>query len=152
MDRKNKNIVKIFVKIIFLLVIISANYFLLKYFNNEFKEAPTVTVIDDADGATTIYISANFNIANILKYLPSIVLGINILILIVFDVLELVNKKFDKKNKLRIILGINLRIIIALIFEIIIYSLIPSMAMLGNIIFISILLIILYHKKIRIEE
>ena len=150
MDRKNKNIVKIFVKIIFLLVIISANYFLLKYFNNEFKEAPTVTVIDDADGATTIYISANFNIANILKYLPSIVLGINILI--VFDVLELVNKKFDKKNKLRIILGINLRIIIALIFEIIIYSLIPSMVMLGNIIFISILLIILYHKKIRIEE
>ena len=148
MDRKNK----IFVKIIILSVIISSNYLLLKYFNNEFKETPTVTVIDSTDGPTTIYISAKFIIVNILKYSLSIVLGINILILIVFDVLRFVQKKYDRKNKLRIILGINFRIIIALLLEIIIYLLIPSMAILANIVFISIFLIILYLKKIKLEE
>ena len=148
MDKKNKNIVKIFVKIIILLVIISTNYLLAKYFNNEFKEASSVAVIGGTEGPTTIYISSKFNMLNILKYSLSIVLVISILILITFDILELIqNKKYDRKNKLIIILGINLRIFIALLVEIFIYSLIPSMAILGNTILISVFLITMYLKK-----
>jgi hypothetical protein len=87
---------------------------------------------------------------NLLKYSLSIIFGINILVLIIFDVLELVkNKSYDTKNKFKIVLGINSRIIIALLIETAIYSLVPLMAVLGNIVLISVFLIMLYLKKIN---
>jgi Na+-transporting methylmalonyl-CoA/oxaloacetate decarboxylase beta subunit len=148
MDKKKRIVLNIGIKIILLSVVITVNYFVIKHFGYNVKEASAVTIIGDENRPTTIYISAKFNMINLLKYSLSIILGINTLILITFNILELVkNKAYDIKNKFKIVLGINLRIIIALIIETVIYSLVPSFAMLGNIILISILLIILYFKK-----
>jgi Na+-transporting methylmalonyl-CoA/oxaloacetate decarboxylase beta subunit len=149
MSKNNRIIIIIGIKIIVLLIAIISNYLILKYLGTEFKEA-SVTVIGGEDGPTTIYISASLIMVNILKFIPSIIIGINLLMLIVFDIFEIVKRKiYDRKNKLKIILGINFRIIIASLVEIIIYSAIPALSIFGNIILISIFLIIMYLKRIE---
>ena len=141
------------IKIIILSIVITVNYLMVKHLGYNLKEASAVTIIGENDGPTTIYISAKFNMINLLKYSLSVIFGINILILIIFDIIELVkNKSYDTKNKFKIVFGINLRIIIALLIETLIYSLIPSMSILGNIIIISIFLILIYIRKINAEN
>jgi Na+-transporting methylmalonyl-CoA/oxaloacetate decarboxylase beta subunit len=150
MSKNNKIIIIIGIKIIILLIAVISNYLILKYLGTEFKEASAVVVSGGEDGPTTIYISASFIMVNIIKFTPSIIIGINLLMFIVFDILEIVKRKiYDRRNKLKIIFGINLRIIIASLVEIIVYSAIPALSIFGNIILISIFLIIMYLKRIE---
>jgi Na+-transporting methylmalonyl-CoA/oxaloacetate decarboxylase beta subunit len=150
MSKNNRIIIIIGIKIIILLIAVILNYLILKYLGTEFKEASAVVVGGSEDGPTTIYISSTHIMMNILKFTPSIIIGINLLMFIVFDILEIVKRKFyDRRNKLKIILGINLRIIITSLVEIIVYSAIPALSIFGNIILISIFLIIMYLKRIK---
>jgi len=151
MNRKRKIIVNILIKIFIALIIITANYSVVNILEkSNLKTASSVGVIGSIDVQTTINISTYYYMINITKYMLSIILGINILILIIFDIFAIFkNIKYNNRLKINILLRLNLLIIMSILIEILIYLLMPQYSIFFNIIIISILLIIGYIRNLK---
>jgi len=151
MNRKRKIIVNILIKIFITLIIITVNYSIVNILEkSNLKTASSVGVIGSIDVQTTINISTYYYMINITKYMLSIILGINILILIIFDIFAIFkNIKHNNRLKINILLRLNLLIIMSILIEILIYLLMPQYSIFFNIIIISILLIIGYIRNLK---
>jgi hypothetical protein len=112
------------VKIIIVFMIILANILFQKYYSsNSFfpsfivNNRQLVEIVGGADGPTTIYIAGKYSWPTILKYSFSIIFITGLLILIVFDIIELLkNWRYTKRYKLKIILSIVIFIIFLVFF------------------------------------
>jgi len=151
MNRKRKIIVNILIKIFISLIIITANYSVVNILEkSNLKTASSVGVIGSIDVQTIINISTYYYMINITKYMLSIILGINILKLIIFDIFEIFkNIRYNNRFKINILLRLNLLIIISILIKILIYLLMPQYSIFFNIIIISILLIIGYIRSLK---
>jgi len=151
MNRKRKIIVNILIKIFIALIIITANYSVVNILEkSNLKTASSVGVIGSIDVQTIINISTYYYMINITKYMLSIILGINILKLIIFDIFEIFkNIRYNNRFKINILLRLNLLIIISILIKILIYLLMPQYSIFFNIIIISILLIIGYIRSLK---
>ena len=129
-------------------MVIAVNLLLVKYFNTH--NSASAVVIGGEDGPTTIYISSRYGlIANLILAL-SIFFVVSIIVLLVYDIIELKkSKKYETKYKFKIILAIDLSIIISVIIQIVFNLLAPALSVFLNIILISILFIIIYFAKIK---
>ena len=151
--RKKRIIISILSKIILLFIIIISNYFLLKYNNIRISENTSVEIIGGADGPTTIYIFPKYNLINILQYSLSLFFTIDIVVLLIYDIINLrKNKKYSTKYKFKTVLAIDLFIIVSIIIEITLNLLGPTISIISNIILLSAFFIKLYHKKKQMEK
>ena len=151
-DTRKCIIIKIILKIVLILIVIVANCLLLRYFNTN-NSASVVGIIGGADGPTTIYISSRYGlIANLILTL-SIFFVVSIIVLLVYDIIELKkSKKYDTKYKFKIILAIDLSIIISVIIQIVFNLLAPALSVFLNITLIAILFIIIYFAKVKKQK
>jgi Na+-transporting methylmalonyl-CoA/oxaloacetate decarboxylase beta subunit len=137
-------ILNISLEIILLFIIIMLNYYFVKDNGINISENATVAIISGADGPTNIYISPKYILRNLLPLLFTL----DIIILVIYNFLALKKaKRYNIKNKFKIIFIIDLMIIISVIIEILFNLLGLAISMILNIILISILLIKIYFVK-----
>jgi len=141
MEKRNKIIISLIIKIILAIFLSIVNYIsFIKYY---IQKNITIDIINGNNEQTTIGIG--FAITDLIIIVLSIIFVISLIILIVFDFIILIkNKLYDLKFKIKFIISINLIILIATIFEIMILLLFPSLSIILNILLLSILCIIIF--------
>jgi hypothetical protein len=147
-----KNIIlNIIFLIVLIFIIILVNYIFQDFFNKIIYDRGVYSIIEGADGPVTIY--TPYSLINILRYLLSIFIIMNIIILLVYDIIELIgSKKYSIKYKFKIIFVIDLIVILSTLVEIIFFLLSTTISIIFNIILISILLIKIYFVRIIAQK
>ena len=112
MGNVRKNVLLyIILKVALIFIIILVNYIFRDFFNDIIYDRGIYSIIGGADGPVTIY--TPYSLINILRYSLSIFVIMNIIILLVYDIIELVKfKKYSIKYKIKIIFAIDLIIIL----------------------------------------
>ncbi|MHC6204493.1 sodium ion-translocating decarboxylase subunit beta [Breznakiellaceae bacterium SP9] len=150
---KKRTIVSIVLKIILIFVIITLNYFFVKYAILNISESISAAIIGGADGPTTIYIAPKFVLKNTVVFSIAAFFILNIITLLVYDIVSLKrDKKYSLKYKIKIVLTIDLLIIMSTAIEIVFIILAPAFLIVLNIVFISILFLKLLFMKNKIRE
>ncbi|MDR1837466.1 MAG: hypothetical protein LBQ89_07390 [Treponema sp.] len=161
-DTKKRIAASIILKIVLVIILAALNYLMPEYINEgPFEENPflnlndaaAIAIIGGADGPTTIYFLPELILLNILRYTLLVFLIVNIIILLVYDVIELrKSKKYGMKHKFKIILAVDLFIVLSVIVQAVLYLLGPAFSILLNIVLMSILLIKIYFARARKQE